>query len=227
MMPSKPLAKSRPLRCLALLSSRGAPRRGRARALRSAEYCRAGPAMCGCPDPPPTEKRGGGPTPRLRWICVGRPPPGEQQHPRAVSPAPPQAPLPPPPALGLQAQGPNTGQDPRFASWAKGTKGRRPLTSLCTLVLRESQWQGCLRAAENQRRCPRHPPPPPVLQTQVTIVGETKKNRKKKFTVGKILSGHFRYTNFWVPGPPPPSSLLIHLCPVGSEAHPPPRARNV
>ena len=28
------------------------------------------------------------------------------------------------------------------------------------------------------------------------------------FTVGKIWSGHFWYTNFWVPDPPPPSAPL-------------------
>ena len=39
-----------------------------------------------------------------------------------------------------------------------------------------------------------HPPPP---QTKVTIVG------KKRFTIGKIWSGPFWHTNFWVLNPPP------------------------
>ena len=51
------------------------------------------------------------------------------------------------------------------------------------------------------------PPPPPP--TKGTIV-----KKKTKFTDGKIWSGHFRYTNCWVPSPgmhwkggryPPPS----------------------
>ena len=37
-----------------------------------------------------------------------------------------------------------------------------------------------------------------LLQTKVTIAG------KMKFTIGKILSGHFWYTNLWVPELPPP-----------------------
>ena len=39
------------------------------------------------------------------------------------------------------------------------------------------------------------PPPPP---TKVTIAG------KRKFTIGKILSGHFWYTTFWVADAPLP-----------------------
>ena len=54
---------------------------------------------------------------------------------------------------------------------------------------------------------PADPPPPPwtppSFQTKVTVVGKT------KFAIGKILSGPFWYTNFWVPDSPP-FSLLIH-----------------
>ena len=52
------------------------------------------------------------------------------------------------------------------------------------------------------------PPPPlgPPSPDQSDCGG-----KKMKHTVGKIWSGHFWYTNFWVPDPPsPPSSLLIH-----------------
>ena len=38
----------------------------------------------------------------------------------------------------------------------------------------------------------------PPLQTKVTIAGTTKFKREK------ISSGHFWYTNFWIPDPPPP-----------------------
>ena len=44
----------------------------------------------------------------------------------------------------------------------------------------------------------------PNLQTIVTTVGE-----KTKFTKGNILSGHFWYTNFWVPDLFPPSLLIL------------------
>ena len=47
---------------------------------------------------------------------------------------------------------------------------------------------------------------------------------KPKFTVGKIWSGHFRYTYFWVPDPPPPPNTpfehspdqLPHPSPLGN-----------
>ena len=50
------------------------------------------------------------------------------------------------------------------------------------------------------------PPPPPPPQTKVTIVGE------KKFIIGKMRWGHFRYTNFCVPAPPPPLFYYIPAC---------------
>ena len=54
------------------------------------------------------------------------------------------------------------------------------------------------------------PPPPTSPQTKVTIAG-----KKQHFTIGKLLSGHFWHTIFWVPDPPPTSSLPIH------PSHPP------
>ena len=54
------------------------------------------------------------------------------------------------------------------------------------------------------------PPPlgPPPLQTKVTIAG------RNGILRGKFLLGHFCYTNFWVPSPPPPpshTSLLVSV----------------
>ena len=60
--------------------------------------------------------------------------------------------------------------------------------------------QGFFRIIKNQGGggpLPKTPSPPP--QTKVTIVGKT------KFTIGKIWSGHFWYTKFWVQNPLPPS----------------------
>ena len=63
--------------------------------------------------------------------------------------------------------------------------------------------QGSIRKAVHCRW--RGGPPPP--QTKVTIVG------KNEIYRWKIWLGHFKYTNFWVPDPPPPLSppLLILL----------------
>ena len=47
---------------------------------------------------------------------------------------------------------------------------------------------------------PPHGQPPPDQSDQWA---------KTKFTVGKILLGHFWYTNFLGPRPPPPSLLLL------------------
>ena len=42
------------------------------------------------------------------------------------------------------------------------------------------------------------------------------RRKKRHFTIGKMWSGHFWYTNFWVPDPPPPRSntatSAIGLC---------------
>ena len=95
----------------------------------------------------------------------------------------------------------------------------RVFPSSCIITpTRQTLTQGCIRMADNHVRwgVPRPvlnivlpqggrysppPPDPPPNQTKLTIVGKT------KFAIGKILSGDFWCTNFWVPDPrSPPSS---------------------
>ena len=52
------------------------------------------------------------------------------------------------------------------------------------------------RTPQEEGGCPPPPPAPPPFQTKVTIVEKTE--------IGKILSGYFWYTNFWVRDPPSP-----------------------
>ena len=52
--------------------------------------------------------------------------------------------------------------------------------------------------------CIQSPPPPTGAAVSVMSSGKT---------IGKIWSGHFWYTNFWVPDPHPPTTpLLIQAC---------------
>ena len=64
------------------------------------------------------------------------------------------------------------------------------LAALSRPVLNVLFWQG---------RCP---PPPPLPQTKLTIVT----NETYRWI---NLAGHFWYTNFWVPDPPPPNTPVV------------------
>ena len=59
---------------------------------------------------------------------------------------------------------------------------------------------GSMRMAVHRRRTP-PPPDTPSLPDQ-----RDHRVKKAKFTIGKMLSGHVWYTNFWVPDPPPPQA---------------------
>ena len=116
---------------------------------------------------------------------------------------------------GRDSVGPGAARSRAEAVGASGASGRhRPIvhavtTALPHRVMRGRQClgphtQGRSRTADNRRRRTL-PPPKPKGQSW----------DKTRFTIGKIWSGHFWYTNIWVPGPPPPppplfSCILLH-----------------
>ena len=60
--------------------------------------------------------------------------------------------------------------------------------------------EGCITTADNHSLP--HPPRPKRPQRE-----------KTKFTLRKVLSGHFWYTNIWVPDTPPPFPLFYYTPP--------------
>ena len=151
---------------------------------------------------------------------------GNSRHPHAHTAMSPSNP--PPPALdwlSIDYQVPNSPQMPPFPpipSLSPISPPSQPLNSR----VREcgDGWCRCFEQIggglppppPHPRGGDPSPNPPPPPQTKVTIV---------KITIGKILSGHLWYTNFWVPKPKTAENNKNAPSPPPAQNTPPPHPR--